>query len=353
MRGSDWAGWQNELRSREHSKLPKNLKTNRPEPYFACLPQAGKGKRNFFMISKKLLILIVLVVIFVGGIGYFYFGRNESQFIENHSATCKPVSGRVSVTFKDGIFPKDIKSFATSKKLSIDDPERLLSQAIIGRVSKSESQVVNSQSQQEQLRKLFSLSGISKITTTGIGTTDIATGKDLTPDVRQGDPANLGTSPRLTVTFSGNEKLVRDSIESISGIKIIEKQYLAPHVKEKTSSNQLVLQLGYQSMFDTLRILIQNFKNKINEVYLLGGSVMEIHFSSELNRKDVLDLLNSVGVQQNEFTGFDNSYNFKSAIFKVPVGQEKEWSNRLSQETSVVESARQHEICAPVIDAPI
>ena len=48
LRGSEWAGGQNERRSREYSKLPKNLKTSRLEPYFA------KGKRNFFIIHYLL-----------------------------------------------------------------------------------------------------------------------------------------------------------------------------------------------------------------------------------------------------------------------------------------------------------
>src|SRR3989338_7308611 len=43
-RGSEWAGGQNELRSREHSKLPKNLKTNRLESYF------GRAKEIFSSI---------------------------------------------------------------------------------------------------------------------------------------------------------------------------------------------------------------------------------------------------------------------------------------------------------------
>ena len=40
-RDSEWAGGQNKRRSREHSKLPKNLKTNRLEPYF------GRAKEIF------------------------------------------------------------------------------------------------------------------------------------------------------------------------------------------------------------------------------------------------------------------------------------------------------------------
>jgi len=42
-RGSEWAGGQNEFRS-EDSKLPKNLKTNRLEPYF------GRAKEIFSLI---------------------------------------------------------------------------------------------------------------------------------------------------------------------------------------------------------------------------------------------------------------------------------------------------------------
>ena len=34
LRGSELAGGHNKRRSREHSKPPKNLKTNRLEPYF-------------------------------------------------------------------------------------------------------------------------------------------------------------------------------------------------------------------------------------------------------------------------------------------------------------------------------
>mgnify|MGYP001614707324 CR=1 FL=1 len=306
------------------------------------------------MISKKLLIFIVLIIVVSAGVGYFYLVKKQTGFIENHSGTCKPVPGRVAVTFQEGVFPKDIKAFAASKDLSIDDPDSFLSQTIVGRINKSESQVADLQLQQEQLSKLFSLSGISKITVTGIGTTDIATGKDLTPDVRQNDLSNLGKFPRLTITFTNSERSIRDLIViNISGANIIEKSNLAPHVKEKANPSQIVLQFGYQSVFDTLRNLTQNFKNKVGEIYLLGGNVMEIHFSSELNREEILSLLSSTGVQSSEFTGFDNAYNFKSAIFKVPVSQEGEWSKKLSRETSFVESARQHEICAPVIEAPI
>src|SRR3990167_4608186 len=46
-RDSEWAGGQNERRSREHSKLPKNLKTNRLEPYF------GRAKEIFSSIFSK------------------------------------------------------------------------------------------------------------------------------------------------------------------------------------------------------------------------------------------------------------------------------------------------------------
>src|SRR3990167_4556486 len=46
-RGSEWAGGQNEFRSRKHSKLPKNLKTNRLEPYF------GRAKEIFSSIFLK------------------------------------------------------------------------------------------------------------------------------------------------------------------------------------------------------------------------------------------------------------------------------------------------------------
>lgn len=303
------------------------------------------------MISKKLLnLIIILVVIFVGGIGYFYFSWMKSPFIDDivfpqpGGCESKPIPGRIIVNFKNGAFlhDKDIETFVASKNLSIEYTDTLHPHSIFGIISKSESQVVNFQFQQEQLRKLFSLPGIIKITRSYWAG---ATADNINLDVRRNDPATLGTSPRLVVTFTGSEQTIRDSIKNnIAGVNVVEKQYPFTNPKDKESKKfqQIVLQFGYQSMFDALRALT-NYKSKINKVLLLKDNEMTIDFFSDLNREDILSLLNTVGIQQSELT---NLYNpkFNSVVLKVPVGHENEWSNWL-RDTSLVEMARQDSTC--------
>jgi len=52
LSGSDWAGGQNERRNHEHSKLPKNQKTNRLGPYFGRVKEIF----SYFFIPIDLIL---------------------------------------------------------------------------------------------------------------------------------------------------------------------------------------------------------------------------------------------------------------------------------------------------------
>src|SRR3989344_1294345 len=308
------------------------------------------------MFSKKLLIISgVLILVVTGGVSYFYFAKKQPQFIEDHSSNCEPIPGRIAVGFRDNIFPKDIQTFAKSHRLTIEDSNNYLSAPIVGALMKKSSglQGRNIESEREQLKKLFALPEITKVTSGGIK--DLATGKDVAPDFRKDalSQVYIEAAPRLTITFTGSEKKIRDAIRDLPDINIVEKKFLDPHplatnVETLNNPQKLVVQLDHKELFNMINKMITVYSNQVKKVYLTGGDDMRVFFSSDLNHKDVLDLITVIGFQSNEFLEFKDTYKFKVAVFKVPVGQESEWSTRLVKETAFVESAGQQRTVCPI-----
>ena len=71
MRGSDRAGGRSERLRREHSKLPKNLKTNRLEPYFVRAKEIFMNLNILIRVIESQIIFLLPVAILSFIVAYF------------------------------------------------------------------------------------------------------------------------------------------------------------------------------------------------------------------------------------------------------------------------------------------